>query len=161
LAFLGGFLKLPSELFKPIVGCVLLFSAYRFFVRASDDPEDVSCRTEVAVATGGALGLLAGLTGTGGGIFLTPLLLWNKWARVKQAAAVSALFILCNSASGLAGHIISTKTLPTTAIPLLIAATVGGSTGAYLGSKKLPTTTIKRLLAAVLVIAGLKLTMNW
>lgn len=161
LAFIGGFLKLPSELFKPIVGCVLLFSAYRFFVRASDDPEAVSCPPEVAITTGGALGLLAGLTGTGGGIFLTPLLLWNRWARVKQAAAVSALFILCNSVSGLAGHIISTQTLPTTAIPLLVAAAVGGSTGAYLGSKKLPTTTIKRLLAAVLVIAGLKLTMNW
>ncbi len=161
MAFIGGLLELPSEWFKPTVGCVLLFSAYRFFVRASDDPEAVSCRTEVAVATGGALGLLAGLTGTGGGIFLTPLLLWKRWARVKQAAAVSALFILCNSVSGLTGHIISTKTLPTTAIPLIVAAAIGGFAGAYLGSKKLPTTTIKRLLAAVLVIAGLKLTMNW
>jgi len=160
-AFVGGNLNLPTEWFKRIVGCVLLFSAYRFLVRASEDPVATPCPNEVALTVGGALGLLAGLTGTGGGIFLTPLLLWKRWARVKEAAAVSALFILCNSAAGLAGHIVSTKSLPTTALPLALAAVIGGTAGSYLGSNKLPITAIKRLLAVVLVIAGLKLTMNW
>jgi uncharacterized membrane protein YfcA len=161
LAFVGGNLNLPAEWFKRIVGCVLLFSAYRFFAKASEDPVVVRCPNNLAISIGGVLGLLAGLTGTGGGIFLTPLLLWKRFARVKEAAAVSALFILCNSVAGLAGNIASSKTLPTIAIPLAVAAVVGGTAGAYLGSNKIPTAGIRRLLAAVLVIAGLKLTMNW
>jgi uncharacterized membrane protein YfcA len=101
--------------------------------------------------------LLSGLTGTGGGIFLTPLLLFMRWATTKQAAAVSALFILVNSVSGLLGNLSSTQRIPELATPLAIAAIIGGTFGSYLGSKHLPHTAIKRLLAIVLLIAGAKL----
>ena len=111
----------------------------------------------VALTLGGVLGLLAGLTGTGGGIFLTPLLLLKRWARTKTAAAVSAVFILVNSAAGLLGHISSTHALPTLALPLGAAAVVGGAAGAYFGSRRFSPLVIKRLLAAVLTIAGFKL----
>jgi len=161
LAFVGGNLNLPTEWFKRIIGAVLLFSAYRLFVRAAESSLTVACPNRVAIPIGGGLGLLAGLTGTGGGIFLTPLLLWKGWAQAKEAAAVSSLFIFCNSVAGLAGNVISSQKLPTTALPLAIAASLGGLAGAYLGSNKLPSSAIKRLLAVVLIIAGLKLVMNW
>jgi uncharacterized membrane protein YfcA len=103
------------------------------------------------------LGLLAGLTGTGGGIFLTPLLLGMRWARAKTAAAVSALFILVNSASGLLGNLSSTKNFTSFGLVLAGAAVIGGTAGSYFGSRRFDHVTIKRLLAVVLLIAGTKL----
>ncbi len=111
----------------------------------------------VAMGVGAFLGLLSGLTGTGGGIFLTPMLLLMRGAATKNAAAVSALFILLNSISGLLGNISATKSLPYLILPLGIAVVIGGAMGSYLGSNKLQPLTIKRLLAFVLIIAGLKL----
>ena len=159
LAFLGGYISLPARVFKIIVGIVLLFSAVRFlFERRSDsESEPHPPRRSIAIPVGGSLGLLAGLTGTGGGIFLTPLLLLMRWARAKNAAAVSALFILVNSASGLLGNISSTKKLPTFALVLAATAIAGGSVGSYLGSRRFDSATIKRLLAIVLLVAGTKL----
>ena len=103
------------------------------------------------------IGLLSGLTGTGGGIFLTPLLLVMRWAHAKPAAAVSALFILMNSSAGLLGNLSSTQQLPTYMLPLLGAAALGGLIGSYLGSRQLAPVGIKRFLSAVLFIAGTKL----
>src|SRR5690606_34295601 len=99
----------------------------------------------------------AGLTGTGGGIFLTPLTLFLRWARTKTASAISAVFILCNSVAGLAGNVSATKNLPALALPLSTAAIVGGLSGAYLGARRFPHVALKRLLAVVLTIAGVKL----
>lgn len=157
LAFLGGYINLPSHVFKVLVGIMLLFSAARFLFRPSAD--EVACEPSrpVAVSIGAGVGLLSGLTGTGGGIFLTPLVLLMRWARTKTVAAVSALFILVNSIAGLAGNVSSTKHFPTFAITLAIAAVISGSIGSYFGSQRFPHTVIKRLLAIVLVIAGAKL----
>ncbi len=112
MAFVGGYINLPTHLFRMLVGMVLLFSAGRLLLRPPDDslPEEPS--RPVALSLGAGLGLLSGLTGPGGGIFLTPLLLFKRWARVKNAAAVSALFVLVNSASGLLGNLSSTKRFP-------------------------------------------------
>ena len=129
-------------------------------VRPSDDAATDPPSMAVAIPTGAGLGLLSGLTGTGGGIFLTPLLLIMRWATAKPAAGVSALFILLNSIAGLLGNVSSTKHFPAFAIPLAIAAVVAGFAGAYFGSHKFPHTTIKRILAAVLFIAGTKLLMT-
>ena len=109
------------------------------------------------MSLGAGLGLLSGLTGTGGGIFLTPLLLFKRWARTKTAAAVSALFILLNSVSGLLGNLTSTRRFPSFALILAVAAVVGGAAGSYFGSRRFDHQLIKRLLAVVLVIAGTKL----
>jgi uncharacterized membrane protein YfcA len=99
----------------------------------------------------------AGLTGTGGGIFLTPLLLFCRWARVREAAAVSSLFILVNSSSGLAGYVHSGRDLPQFAWPLAAVVAAGGLIGSRLGSSHLPARGISLLLAVVLIIAGMKL----
>lgn len=155
-AFLGGYVHLPTHAFQVLVGIILLFSAFRFLTTSLPDEVGSNPGKTVSLLIGGGLGLLAGLTGTGGGIFLTPLLLIKRWAKVKTAAAVSAVFILTNSIAGLVGNSINSRGL-SLSIPLGIAAVIGGSAGSYLGSKRLPQTAIKRLLAVVLLIAGTKL----
>ncbi len=157
LAFLGGYINLPVQVFKILVGVVLLASAVRFFLRPGDDPQPHAPALPVALGVGGGLGLLAGLTGTGGGIFLTPLVILLGWARTKTASAISAAFILVNSVAGLLGNLSATKKFPSLGIPLLLAARVGGLLGAYFGSRRFPQHVIKRLLAIVLTIAGCKL----
>ena len=157
LAFVGGYVNLPTHAFKVLVGVVLLLSAVRFLVRPSSDEAAHEPPRPLAISLGAGLGLLAGLTGTGGGIFLTPLLLLMRWARTKTAAAVSALFILVNSAAGLLGNLASTRQFPSFALVLAAAAVVGGAAGSYWGSRHLQPTAIKRCLAVVLLIAGTKL----
>lgn len=158
-AFLGGGLTLPAEVYRPLVGLVLLVAAARFGWTASRAGDDFAPRAPwgAAVAAGAGIGLLAGLTGTGGGIFLTPLLLGAGWAGTRYAAGTSAAFILANSISGLAGNLASVGSLPP-AIPLWLgAAAVGGAIGSGLGSRQMPAPWIRRALALVLLVAGLKL----
>lgn len=156
-AFLGGYLNLPTQVFKVIVGIVLLVSAAQFLVRPPAEGEPHPPARPLAMGVGAGLGMLSGMTGTGGGIFLTPLLIFLRWARTKTASAVSALFILMNSISGLLGNISATQTFPRFGFSLLVAAGVGGAIGSYCGSRRLAPLVIKRLLAVVLIIAGLKL----
>ncbi len=156
-AFIGGQLNLPTQLFKVLLGLVLLYSAMRFFVQSKQSTHIHEPPRTQALLAGAGIGFLSGLTGTGGGIFLTPLLLLMGWADAKRAAAVSALFVLLNSVSGLAGNISATKALPTFLLPLLIAAALGGLVGSYFGSRRIEPHAIKKLLAMVLLIAGFKL----
>lgn len=160
MAFVGGYVTLPTHWLKILIGIVLLASSVQFLRKATADGEVRAPATGVAVAVGGGLGLLAGLTGTGGGIFLTPVLIFLRWARTKQASAVSALFILVNSLAGLAGNVTATRAFPTFALSFVGVAAVGGLCGSYLGSRRFDVTVIKRLLAVVLLIAGLKLVLT-
>ena len=157
LAFVGGWLQLPVHVFQLLIGVVLLYSATQLFIKPNGVESPQPPARWIALALGAALGLLSGLTGTGGGIFLTPLLLLAGWAAPKQAAALSALFILVNSASGLAGHMLSTQQWPSMVLPLMAAAAIGGLIGSTLGSRRFEPLLIRRLLAVVLVIAGVKL----
>lgn len=156
-AYLGGYLQLPAAVLKILIGLVLLFSAARLIFRRGDPPDVFPPSASAAIGVGAGIGFLSGLTGTGGGIFLTPLLLLCRWARTKQAAAVSALFILVNSLAGLAGYFTSNQSIPSLGIFLAAAAIVGGILGSHLGSRRFPVRTICLLLAVVLVIAGTKL----
>jgi len=162
LAFIGGAITLPGYLYKPAVGLVLLYAAYRLLkstVNSLEEPADkgVNIPTTPAVASGGGIGLLAGLTGTGGGIFLSPLLLFTGWAGTRPTSGAAAAFILANSVAGLAGNFASVQNLPS-AIPYWMAAAVAGAfVGTQLGTRRLANKGILRALAAVLVIAGLKL----
>lgn len=156
-AFIGGYVNLPTQIFKVLVGIVLLYSAARFFVHPKPDEEVAPPNKSIALGSGAVLGLVSGLTGVGGGIFLTPLMIFMHWAKTKTASAVSALFILVNSISGLLGNISSTGQLPSVAVPFAVAALAGGTIGSYLGSRQFSPLLIKQLLGIVLVIAGLKL----
>lgn len=156
-AFFGGYVNLPTQVFKVILGFVLLFSAVRFLFNAQREKPLAEPPRIQAIGAGAGIGLLSGLTGTGGGIFLTPLLLFMGWANAKSAAAVSALFILINSVAALTGHLANTNMMPTFIAPLFVAAAAGGVIGSYLGSRRFESAVIKRFLAAVLFIAGMKL----
>ncbi len=157
-SFIGGGITLPGNIYKPIVGAVLLFAAYRLFRTTSSTTTEIkSIPIWAAILSGLGIGLLSGLTGTGGGIFLSPLLLFMGWAETRQTSGVSAAFILVNSIAGLLGHLSSVAFLPATIPIWSIAAVIGGYIGAEFGSKRLGNVTLKRLLAVVLIIAGLKI----
>jgi uncharacterized membrane protein YfcA len=159
-AFVGGYLTLPGHWYKTIVGVILLIAAYRLFRvahRAAEQTEVKRIPLWAALLAGAVIGLLSGLTGTGGGIFLSPLLLFMGWAETRQAAGLSAAFILVNSTSGLLGNVSSIGSLPSSIFVFAPAAIVGGLIGAEYGSKRVAGANLRRLLAVVLVIAGLKL----
>ena len=156
-AYAGGYLQPSAGVLRILIGVVLLFSAVRLIFRRSDPPETNPPGKPLAVSVGAGLGFLSGLTGTGGGIFLTPLVLFCQWARIKQAAAISALFILVNSIGGLVGYFSAKHSIPTLGIYLAVPAIIGGSIGSYLGSRRLPVRGIAIFLATVLTIAGIKL----
>jgi len=163
-AFVGGAMRLPTGAFEKLVGIVLAVSAVRLVreawatggtmtVAAPATPPEAS----VMAALGAGIGLLSGLTGVGGGVFLTPALLALNAAPVKQVAAVTAPFILVNSLAGLAGGAIAGRGLPPVSLPVIAAAVLGGAIGAHLGAFHLPVRGIQLLMAAVLVIASVKL----
>lgn len=156
-AFAGGYFSLPARAFQVVVGAVLLFSAARFAAHPPVESPVNPPRRLAAFVSGAAIGMLSGLTGTGGGIFLTPLIIVKSWAPTKNASAVSALFILLNSVAGLLGHSAGAKPYPPIIYPAATAAFCGGVVGSYLGSRVFSPDIIKRLLAIVLTIAGFKL----
>ncbi|MDX6528961.1 MAG: uncharacterized protein QOH41_1251 [Blastocatellia bacterium] len=158
-SFLGGSLALPVPLYKSIVGVVLLYSAVRLFVSAgtADKQKTTMVPIWIALILGAAIGLLSGLTGVGGGIFLSPVLLLMHWARTKETSGVSAAFILVNSIAGLLGHVSAVSLIPSGIIYWAPAALIGGWVGSELGTRVLPVYNIRKWLSVVLVLAGLKL----
>lgn len=165
-AFVGGALRLPVGSYRALVGVVLLASAVRLFWTAgagggTAERESTLDRRSpplaAALPIGVGLGFLAGATGVGGGIFLSPLLLLLGWAGARRTAATSVWFILVNSAAGLLGHLSSVARVPGEVVLWAPAVLVGGVVGSTLGSRRLPGPVIRRLLALVLVLAGWKL----
>jgi uncharacterized membrane protein YfcA len=159
-AYLGGAITLPGTAYKILVGVVLLYAGWQLWwsARLGDELRPTRpLRIPLAMAIGGVLGVLSGLTGVGGGIFLSPLLLLFGWAGTKQTSATSAPFILVNSIAGLAGFVTSGQPIPALSWTLAPAAVVAGTIGSRLGSRHLPVRAISFMLAAVLVIAGFKL----
>ena len=158
-AFIGGQMTLPNPIYKILVGLCLIYAAYTIFVQANK-VEDVQVKPvtkTVQMALGAALGFLAGLTGVGGGIFLSPILLFFSWAKTKVISGVAAAFILVNSISGLLGFLSKSPNLPAGLVYWALAAVAGGLIGAEYGSQKLANPTIRKLLALVLLFAGSKM----
>jgi uncharacterized membrane protein YfcA len=157
-AVLGGSLQLSGELYKPLVGGVLWIAAARLLwpreIKAATEPHDPP--VWLAALIGAGIGLLSGLTGTGGGIFLSPVLLFLGWSNPKTASGVAAAFILCNSIAGLGGNLASVQSLPA-ALPLYAGSVIAGAVvGTTLGIR-FKSAAILKALGLVLVIAGFKL----
>jgi uncharacterized membrane protein YfcA len=161
-AYLGGHINLPSEIYKPVVGVLLILAGFRFiFLAASRDRELKNVNYPVAIVMGSSIGFLAGLTGTGGGIFLSPLIIWLGWNYVKQASGTVAAFIFVNSVAGLLGNYKSTSSLPDS-LPLFLGAVIiGALIGTRLGISRFSSVGVKRALGAVLIIAGLKFALTF
>jgi hypothetical protein len=161
IAFVGGAVTLPGHAYKILVGIVLIYAAWQLWRSAKAGEEMREVREPpvwLAMLVGAGLGFLAGLTGVGGGIFLSPLLLIAGWAGTKQTSATSAPFILVNSIAGLAaGFTMKSATLPPEIWILCVAVLVGGWLGAEYGSRRFANPFIRRMLAAVLAVAGAKM----
>jgi uncharacterized protein len=157
-AFLGGAIQLPGTYYRPLVGAILLFSGARLLwprdLQTNREPRDPPIW--VGVLCGVAIGFLAGLTGTGGGIFLSPLLLFLGWSDTRTASGVAAVFILSNSIAGLLGNIAIVKALPPDLWLYAIAVALGAVLGTTFGVRWQPPMILKAL-GCVLIIAGLKL----
>jgi uncharacterized protein len=161
MAYLGGALNLPGNAYKILVGVVLLYAAWQLWRSGGSGAEMREVREPPlgwAMLIGAGMGLLAGLTGVGGGIFLSPLLLMLGWAGTKQTSAVSAPFILVNSLAGLTAVFIArSASLPGYVAILAPAVLVGGWLGAEYGSRRFANPLVRRLLAVVLALAGAKM----
>ena len=162
LAFIGGSIHIPENLYKPLLGAVLLVAAAGFFRTAQKAADENSIQPPTipilpALILGGTIGMLSGLTGTGGGIFLSPALIVAGWATTRQASGIASGFILVNSISGLLGNVSAVGGVPSS-LPLWIGAVlVGAIVGAEIGSRRASPPQLRYLLGAVLVVAGLKL----
>jgi uncharacterized membrane protein YfcA len=156
-AFIGGMIKLPTNVYKIVLGLALLIAAFRLAWNFSSKVETELPKIWVAMAIGAIIGLLSGLVGVGGGIFLTPVLLLMNWSETKTAAGVSALFIFVNSSAALAGNYEQVSVLPTAAWFWIAVAVVGGIIGSTLGAKRFDSLTLRRVLATVLLFAAVKL----
>ena len=158
-AFIGGGIHVPPDIYRPLVGVVLWLAALRLFWQ----PADLAARQPhavpltVALPVGALLGLLAGLTGTGGGIFLSPLIILLRWEDPRRTSGVVAAFILLNSIAGLAGNVASVRALPAELPIFAVAVIAGALVGTWLGVGRLPKPRLLQWLGAVLVIAGAKL----
>ncbi|HQQ93445.1 MAG TPA: sulfite exporter TauE/SafE family protein [Bacteroidia bacterium] len=157
-AFIGGLIVLDAGIYKMILAALLLFSSIRLFGLSMGTWQiNIHKGFGLSLLFGGAIGLLSGMIGIGGGILLSPLLLLLKWSDVKQTAAVSALFIFVNSLSGMAGISIHGFHPEHQTFWMLGVAIAGGLAGAWLGSGKLSALVLRKILAFVLVLASVKL----
>ncbi len=156
-AYIGGRINLPSNVYKPVIGLLLLLSGVRFLVQAlQSEKAHRDVNKALAIFIGTCVGLLSGITGTGGGIFLSPLIIWLGWVGVKQASGTAAAFIFVNSVAGLLGNVQSTSSLPSELLVFVVAVLLGALIGTRFGITRLSSIGVKRALGCVLLIAGVK-----
>ena len=158
-SFLGGYLSIGLIDFKLFAGFFLVLSAILLFVRGYINPiakEAVPMKPIYGLILGAVIGILSGLIGVGGGIFLSPILIMTNWTDIKKASGIAALFILCNSISALLGHVTAFKQIDFAIIYWIIAVCLGGILGSYLGTIKMNSKLIILVLFFVLLSAGLK-----
>jgi len=158
LAYIGGTLDIDASFYKKILAVLLIFAILKMlnvFGKETDNIKDVKLWQGLII--GGIIGFFSGLIGIGGGIILTPVILLLHWGKMKEAAAVSALFIWVNSAAGLTGQLRSGVTLEKESFLLVVIALIGGVLGGYYGSKKINNQKLRYMLAFVLIIACAKL----
>ncbi|MDX2362558.1 MAG: sulfite exporter TauE/SafE family protein [Crocinitomicaceae bacterium] len=159
LAYYGGTLEIDARIYKIILGVLLLFAIAKMLNLFGKESNDIrKIKWGEGIAVGGVIGFFSGLIGIGGGIILSPVILLMRWGKVKEAAAVSALFIWVNSASGMGGLMYAGKaTLDVNSWLYVGLAVIGGFIGGYIGSKKMNNKGLRYLLAFVLILASVKL----
>lgn len=158
MAFVGGLITIDTFVYKKILGLLLLFPIARFLFFGNISVQDLKKpNIYLSLLIGALIGFLSGLIGIGGGIILSPVLLLLKWADMKKAAGISALFIFVNSLSGLAGQLTKGVHFNQDMYAYVVIAFTGGLCGAYFGSIRFSQSILKYLLAIVLMVAVYKL----
>ena len=157
-AFIGGVITLDPHLFKIFAGIFLLLSAVGLVIKSKRIDQDKTSEVNIytALVVGAVIGLFSGLIGVGGGIFLSPLIILMGWTSLKKTSGVSALFILCNSIIGLAGHIYTNAFHVHQIYYWIAAVIIGGLAGSHLGSTLYNNKILMGILFVVLCSAGLK-----
>lgn len=154
-SFIGGFIRIESAAYLALLSSVLIASAIAMVVRISENVKRNSTFIALA-ATGSLIGLVSGVTGIGGGLFLTPVILFLGIVREKEAASISAAFIVLNSLSGLAGHVLRGNVEFLSLLPYLSFAVIaGGFSGSYIGSAKLPPAGMRLVFSGILAFVGI------
>ena len=163
LSYLGGSIDIQSDIYKGILGFFLVFASLKMLGVIGKEKEGwVKLPFGLGIILGGILGFISGLIGIGGGIILSPVLLIFRWAKMKEAAAISSLFIFVNSISGLIGIVNSGNYKPIDDIWVwIIIVIIGGFVGSYFGSKKISSKGVQYLLAFVLSLASIKLLVSF
>jgi uncharacterized membrane protein YfcA len=156
-AVLGGAMTLPGHWYRTLIGVILLIAAARLAVSVPSGRVTKHPGLVPSILSGAVIGLLAGLTGTGGGTFLSPWLLFMSWAETRETAGIAAAFVLVNSIAGLAGNPHSLVHVSSQLPIWAVAAALGAFLGSELGSRYVGLSTFRRLLAVMLALAGAKL----
>ena len=163
-SLLGGALNLPGIVYMPVVGLLLLLAAWQM-ARPGRSPLTDPAPTDPpflpALAAGGIIGFISGITGIGGGIFIAPLIISFAWASTRQAAAISANFNLLNSVAALTGAWATLPGLPPQLPLWMLAAAIGGLIGSWLALNRLPPAMLRVILFALLAVAGLRMLWAW
>ncbi|MFP3546661.1 sulfite exporter TauE/SafE family protein [Rhizobium sp. SIMBA_035] len=159
---LGGATHLPEQVYFPVVGVVLILSSVQMGRTALGSVPSAEAKAAeppivAALATGAAIGFISGITGTGGGVFLAPIILGMNWGTVRQTTATTAVYNLMNSAAALIGAYSTRNAIPRELLLWLICVVAGGSVGAYVGSRFLPDRLLRTVLSLLLLVSGLKL----
>lgn len=158
MAFLGGYMSIEATLYKQILGVFLVIAVLRMLnIFGSGDVESKSINLILALIIGSIIGLFSGMIGIGGGIILSPVIILFGWGNMKEAAAVSALFIFVNSLAGITGYAVQGGELPLQSWYFAPIVIIGGTIGAVYGSTKFEMKTLKYMLSGVLILACIKL----
>ena len=160
-ALIGGYMRINDDIYDTLLSITLVFAAWKLYTTKSREPEDLFSNppsVHIALIVGAIIGLLSGIIGVGGGIFLSPIILLFGWSDPKTTAGIAALFIWVNSASGLIGSSISGQNVLEfdVLIPFAIAVLIGGYLGSKFGSEKFSQKTVRNTLVSVMLIAAIR-----
>jgi uncharacterized membrane protein YfcA len=157
-AFIGGYMEVEVGLYKQVLAVLLIFSVLRMLGFLGKEKEELrNLKLWQGLLAGAVIGFFSGMIGIGGGIILSPVVLLLGWGRIKETAAVSALFIFVNSVSGMSGYLLKGSSVSPQSFVLVGIALIGGVAGAHIGSGKMNTIQLRYMLAFVLIIASVKL----
>lgn len=161
MAYLGGSLNLPKEIFYWVLLISLMFVAARIYLWQSMSIQlnlQKNQKLFVSLFMGSILGLIAGIVGIGGGVYLVPLIIILGLGTEKEAAACGAIFVWLNSASGLLSRLQYNSIDLTNYIPIIIAVIIGGALGSYMGSFKFSAKSMDKILGIIILVAIIFLT---
>jgi uncharacterized membrane protein YfcA len=167
MAFIGGLIPLDASLYFLLLGMSLVFAGISLMLRIAPDDRALSQRRwGLAGGIGAGLGLLSGMVGIGGGIFLAPILHHLRWASSKTIAALCSFFILINSLSGLAGQILKTGAASAVSgisatMPLLLAVVIGGIIGGRFVIEGVANQRVAQLTGLLVLVVGLRILWSW